>query len=79
MVWNVTKESIRNRMAVPNPWHVMQASELPKIPGDPDSYTTTELTRSGVEPAYLPVVMKIYRDFNSKYGTDYKPGSAAEK
>jgi hypothetical protein len=32
-----------------------------------------------VEPAYIPVVMKIYRDFNSKYGTDYKPGSTAEE
>ena len=79
MVWNVTKDSIRNRMAVPNPWHVMQPSELPKIPGEPGSYTPTELTRSGVEPAYIPVVMKIYRDFNSKYGTDYKPGSTAEE
>jgi ribonuclease Z len=73
MVWNVTKETIRHRMAVPNPWHVMQPSELPKVPGDPSSYKPTELTRSGVEPAYIPVVLKIYRDFNKKHGTSYDP------
>jgi ribonuclease Z len=79
MVWNVTKDSVRHRMAVPNPWHVMQPSELPRTPGDPSSYKPTELTRSGVEPAYIPVVLKIYRDFNAKYGTDYKPGTTADK
>ncbi len=73
MVWNVTKDSIRTRMAVVSPDHIALHSKLPKQPGDPKSYTFTALTLGGMDPGYLPVVQKIYDDFNKKRGTNFKP------
>jgi ribonuclease Z len=73
MVWNVTKDDIRVRMAVidediwPQP-----AASGPKLP--PDRSTRigfTDFILSGREP-FLEVVQQIYDDINAEYGTDYE-------
>jgi len=74
MVWNVTKEGVRTRMAVPN-----RESYPPpplrekKVASGGDRYQTPDSVLAGwPKKEFDPIADKIYADFNKKHGTDYK-------
>ncbi len=72
MVWNITKDDIRVRMAVIDEDIWPQPAVGKKLP--PDRSTRigfTDFVLSGREP-FLDVVQKIYDDINAEYGSDYK-------
>ena len=73
MVWNVTKEGVRTRMAVPN----TEAYPTPplhekKIASGGDRYQTPDKVLAGWPQEMDGTVNKMYKDFNKKHGTDYK-------
>jgi ribonuclease Z len=74
MVFNVTKDDIRVRMAV-----VEEAAWPPGAIQEkqPPDFTTavppSDFLRSGAEP-FPEIVQKYYDAINRMYGTDYKPG-----
>jgi ribonuclease Z len=72
MVWNVTKDDIRVRMAVIDEDIWPQPALVPKQ--DPDASIRigfSDYILSGRVP-FDEVVQKVYDDVNSTYGTDYK-------
>jgi ribonuclease Z len=74
MVWNVTKEKIRTRMAVTN--HESFPAPVQKQKEPPDSlaaYQWTEFSMSGVEPESAKVTNDMIKEFNKRHGTDIKP------
>ena len=73
MVWNVTKDDIRVRMAVIDEdiWPLPSITE--KLPADPkDRVGFTDFINSGRVP-YPEVVEKVYEDTNKKFGTNVPP------
>jgi ribonuclease Z len=73
MVWNVTKEGVRTRMAVINP----EAYPPPplkekKIEAGGDRYQTPDSVLAGWPEEFQGVAEQIFDDFNKKHGTDYK-------
>jgi ribonuclease Z len=73
MVWNVTKEGVRTRMAVINP----EAYPTPplkekEIEAGGDRYQTPDSVLAGWPEEVQGVAEQIYNDFNKKHGTDYK-------
>jgi len=73
MVWNVTKEGVRTRMAVPN----REAYPTPplhekKIAPGGDRYQTPDKVLAGWPEEVDAVTDKIYTDFNKEQGTDFK-------
>jgi ribonuclease Z len=74
MVWNVTKDDIRVRMAAKDEevWPSPPLKE--KIAPDfTSAISYSEFTLSGREP-FPEVVEPLYEEINIKYGTDFKPG-----
>ena len=74
MVWNVTKDKIRTRMAVPN--HESFPAPPQRMKQPPDSmkaYKWTKFSLSGVEPESAAVTNALIAEFNKKNGTDIKP------
>ena len=74
MVWNVTKEGVRTRVAVLNtqpypPPSVVERQQ--EAPGG-EKYETPEWVMQGYEWETLPVMDKVHEDFNQKFGTDFK-------
>ena len=75
MVWNVTKDEIRTRMAVPN--HDSYPAPPQRTKEPPDSMTAykwTEFSLSGVEPESAAVTNRQIEEFNERNGTDVVPG-----
>ena len=75
MVWNVTKDEIRTRMAVPN--HESYPAPPQRTKEPPDSMTAykwTEFSLSGVEPESAAVTNRQIEEFNERNGTDIVPG-----
>jgi len=75
MVWNVTKDEIRTRMAVPN--HDAYPAPPQRTKEPPDSMTAykwTEFSLSGVEPESAAVTNRQIEEFNKRNGTDIVPG-----
>ena len=73
MVWNVTKEGIRTRMAVMNP----EAYPPPplkekKVEEGGDRYQTPDSVLAGWPEEMQAVAEQIYTDLNKKHETDYK-------
>ena len=73
MVWNVTKEGVRTRMAVPNP----EAYPTPplrekEIAADGDRYQTPDSVLEGFPEEVNELAEQIYADFNKEHGTDFK-------
>jgi ribonuclease Z len=73
MVWNVTKEGVRTRMAVVNP----EAYPPPplkekQIEDSGDRYQTPDSVLAGWPEEFNAVADKIYSDFNKEQGTDFK-------
>jgi len=73
MVFNVTKDDIRVRMAVIDEDIWPQPSVTEKLPADPSQRIGfSEFITSGRVP-YSDVVEKIYADINRRYGSNVKP------
>jgi ribonuclease Z len=73
MVWNVTKEGVRTRMAVPN----TEAYPTPplhekKVAEGGDRYQTPDSVLEGFSSEFIELSDQIYSDFNKKHGTDFK-------
>lgn len=80
MVWNVTKDGIRTRMAVPNHEAFPAPAQRPKQP--PDSMAIladllSETTLSSIEPESAAVTNAQIEAFNEANGTNVKPGLTA--
>ncbi len=74
MVWNVTKEKIRTRMAVPNHENFPAPPQRAKQPPDSmKAYKWTEFSLGGVERESAAVTNALIEEFNKKYGTNIKP------
>jgi len=72
MVWNITKDDIRVRMAVIDEDIWPQPAVGEKLPPDRSKRIGfTDYIFGGREP-FPEVVQKIYDDINKEYGTDYK-------
>jgi ribonuclease Z len=73
MVWNVTKEGVHTRMAVPNresyPTPPLQEK---KVASGGDRYQTPDSVLAGWPEEFNAVADKIYADFNKENGTDYR-------
>jgi len=73
MVFNVTRDDIRVRMAVHDEDIWPQPSITEKLPADPnDKVGFSEFIDSG-RVVYEEVLQQIYDDANEMYGTDYQP------
>jgi hypothetical protein len=74
MTWNVTKDGVRSRMAVPN--HDSFPAPPQRVKQPPDSMTAyqwTEFSLSGVEPESAAVTNELIAEFNERNGTDVVP------
>jgi ribonuclease Z len=72
MVWNVTKDDIKVRMAVTDEaiWPLPSVTE--KLAADPaDKYGFSDFISSGKVP-YSDVVKQVYKDTNDEFGTDFE-------
>ncbi len=73
MVWNVTKDGVRTRMAVPNPeGYPTPPLHEKTITLGGDRYQTPDSVLEGFPEEVNELAEKIYADFNKKNGTDYK-------
>ncbi len=73
MVWNVTKEGTRTRMAVINPeGYPLPPLKEKHIAAGGDRYQTPDSVLAGWPEEFNDVANKIYTDFNKEHGTDYK-------
>ena len=73
MVWNVTKDGVRTRMAVPNPeYYPTPPLREKQITAGDDRYRTPEWILDGFPDEVDAVAKQIFADFNEKNGTDYK-------
>ena len=74
MVWNVTKENVRVRVAAKDDEVWPSPALKEKIAPDfRNSIKISEFTLSGREP-FPEVVEPLYEEINKKYNTDFKPG-----
>jgi ribonuclease Z len=73
MVWNVTKEGVRTRMAVVNPEAYPPPPLKEKnIEAGGDRYQTPDSVLAGWPEEFNAIADKIYSNFNKEHGTDYK-------
>ena len=77
MVWNVTKNAIRTRMAVPN--HDGFPAPAQRQKQAPDSMAAlakllSDTTLQSIEPESAAITNAQIKAFNEKNGTDVKPG-----
>jgi len=73
MVFNVTKDNIRVRMAAIDEdiWPLPSITE--KLPADPSQRIGFSTYISDGKVIYTDVIEKIYSNTNKEFGTDYKP------
>lgn len=73
MVWNVTKDEIRTRLGAFNKYvYPVPPLEEKQITAAGDPYRTPDWVNEGLEPGVMPVIQKIYDDFNEENGTSYQ-------
>jgi len=74
MVWNITKEKIRTRVAMLNSQPFPPASVVERQQAAPggEVYVTPEWILQGYEWETLPVMDKIHEEFNEEFGTDFE-------
>ena len=73
MVWNITKEGVRTRMAVVNPESFPTPALVEKVvDASADRYIPPAWVMEGWAKEATPVVEKVYSDFNEEHGTDFK-------
>ncbi len=73
MVWNVTKEGVRTRMAVPNPetYPVPPLHEKAMAPAG-ERYQTPDSVLAGWPKEVDGLAREIYEDFNNRNGTNFE-------
>jgi ribonuclease Z len=76
MVWNVTKDEIRTRMAVPNHESFAAPVQRAKQP-PPNPYIMTKFSVLGVEPESAAVTNEVIAKYNEENGLNVKPGFTA--
>jgi len=73
MVWNVTKEGVRTRMAVTNPESYPTPSLVEKeIAAGADRYQTPDWIVEGFPEEVQTLTEQIYADFNKEHGTSFE-------
>ena len=73
MVWNVTKEGVRTRMAVPNPAaYPTPPLQEKEVAEGGDSYRTPDSVLDGWPDEFQKLAEEIFSDVNKKHGTDFK-------
>jgi ribonuclease Z len=72
MVWNVTKDEIRTRMAVPNLEMTLPPPQRAKPP-PPNPYVWTKFSVMGIEPESAAVTNEVIAKYNEENGLDVKP------
>lgn len=70
MVWNITKDGVRTRMAVPNHESFPTPPLAEKIVDRSNPYVQPAWVKEGWPDEVTPVVEKLYEDANKKWGTD---------
>ena len=76
MVWNVTKDEIRTRMAVPN--HESFAAPVQRAKQQPPNpYVMTKFSALGVEPESAAVTNEVIAKYNKENGLNVKPSFTA--
>ena len=73
MVWNVTKDEIRTRMAVPNHESIVAPTQRAKEPPT-NPYIMTKFSALGVEPESAAVTNAVIAKYNEENSLDVKPG-----
>jgi ribonuclease Z len=73
MVWNISRNGVRTRMAVPNPEAYPTPSLVEKkVEAGADRYQTPDSVLAGWPEEFNAITEKIYADFNKKHGTNFK-------
>ncbi len=74
MVWNITKDEIRTRVAMLNsqPFPPPSVTERQQAAPGGDKYETPEWILQGYEWETLPLMDEVHDDFNAQFGTDFK-------
>jgi ribonuclease Z len=72
MVWNITKDEIRTRMAVVNEESFAAPVQRAKMP-PPNPYKWTAFSLMGVEPESAAVTNEVIAEYNKANGLDVKP------
>jgi len=74
MVWNVTKEGIRTRVAMMNsqPYPPPSVTERQQAAPGGEKYVPPEWIMQGFEWEALPVMDEVHEDFNKEFGTDFE-------
>ena len=74
MVWNVTKDGTRTRMAIPNHERYPEPAQRETIPSDMENaYTWDPINFEGIERETAAVINEVLEAFNARFGTDVKP------
>ena len=74
MVWNITKDNIRTRVAMLNSQPFPPPSVSPRQQAAPggERYVTPQWILDGYAWETLPLMDEIHDDFNKEFGTDFK-------
>lgn len=74
MTWNITKEGVRTRVAMLNtqPYPPPSVNERQQAAPGGEKYETPEWILQGYEWETIPVMNKVYKDFNEEFGTDFE-------
>ncbi len=72
MVWNITKDGVRTRMAVPNREMYPTPSLREKKVDKSNPYRTPDSVLAGWPEELNGMTNEIYREFNEKHGTNFK-------
>lgn len=74
MVWNITKEGVRTRVAMLNtqPYPPPSVSDRQQAAPGGEKYETPEWILQGYEWKTIPVMNKVHDDFNKEFGTNFK-------
>jgi ribonuclease Z len=72
MVWNITKEGVRTRMAVPNRESFPTPPLAEKVIDTSNPYVPPAWVNEGWAEEAVPFVEQIYKDFNKEHGTKLK-------
>ena len=73
MIWNVTRDGVRTRMAVPNPEaYPPPGLQEKEIASGGERYQTPDSVISGFPEEFNEIAEQIYSDFNEEHGTDFE-------
>ena len=75
MAWNITKDKLRTRMAVPNHESYPPPAQVPAKPPikDGNTYQWDPFSFTGLEKQTSAVTNEVVKKFNDKHGTNIEP------